>query len=115
MELKLENGDYCPDGLGGMTGLTGTDELLQRVHFRLVGRRGAFPLMPTMGSQLYRVMREKPSARQSAAEAYVREALEEEAGLSVEDVILEYDGGICYVTVELSYDGESLSVTEAVG
>ncbi len=114
MELKLENGDYCPDGLGGMTGLTGAEELLQRVHFRLVARRGAFPLIPTMGSQLYRVMREKPSARRGAAETYVREALEEESGLSVEDVTLDYDGEICYVTVELSYDGESLSVTEAL-
>ncbi len=114
MELKLEQGDYCPDGLGGMTRLSDRDGMLQRVHFRLVGRRGAFPLMPTMGSQLYRVMREKPSARQGAAERYIREALEEETGVTVESVWLAYEGACCNVTVELSYEGETVAVTETI-
>ncbi len=114
MELKLERGDYCPDGLGGMTRLDGVEAVLQRVHFRLVGRRGSFPLMPTMGSQLYRVLREKPSARQGAAETYVREALAEEAEVTVEAVSLDYDGEICTVTVEFRYGGTQLTVTETI-
>ncbi len=114
MELMLENGDYCPDGLGGMTRLSGEDAVLQRVHFRLVARRGAFPLMPTMGSQLYRVLREKPSDRLAAAKRYVCEALEEETELSVESVSLECEGEKILLTVEVNWQGESLTVTETL-
>ena len=75
MELQIQNGDYVPDGLGGFRRLTGGEALLQRVLFRLVPRRGAFPFMPELGSRLYLVLREKPAARQALAEQYVAEAL----------------------------------------
>lgn len=111
VELKLENGDYCPDGLGGMLQLSGADEVLQRIYYRLVARRGALPLIPTMGSQLYLVMREKPSARQGAAERYILEALEEE-DVSVEQVTLEEAEDKLLITVELLWQGETLVVTQ---
>ena len=49
MELKLVNGDYVPDGAGGMTRLSGADEVLGRVLFRLTARRGSLPFLPELG------------------------------------------------------------------
>ena len=46
MEAKLFNGDYIPDGLGGVVRCEGADALLERVLFRLTARRGQFPLLP---------------------------------------------------------------------
>ena len=115
MELQIQNGDYVPDGLGGFRRLTGGEALLQRVLFRLVPRRGAFPFMPELGSRLYLVLREKPAARQALAEQYVAEALAAEPGLTVEQVILtESGGGRAQVTVGLTWQGETLSVTVEV-
>ena len=53
MEAKLFNGDYIPDGLGGVVRCEGADALLERVLFRLTARRGQFPLLPRLGSRLY--------------------------------------------------------------
>lgn len=92
MELQIQNGDYVPDGLGGFRRLTGGEALLQRVLFRLVPRRGAFPFMPELGSRLYLVLREKPAARQALAEQYVAEALAGESGLRVTEVSLAQEG-----------------------
>ena len=44
MEIKLVQGDYVPDGLGGIQRCKGSDALLQRVLYRLTARRGQFPL-----------------------------------------------------------------------
>ncbi len=46
MEAKLFNGDYIPDGLGGVARCKGADALLERVLFRLTARRGQFPRLP---------------------------------------------------------------------
>ncbi len=113
MELKLENGDYCPDGLGGMVRVSGADEVLQRVHYRLTTRRGSFPFLPNLGSQLHLVMREKPSARQGAAEGYIQEALEDE-DVSVTGVTLESQGDRLCITIDLEWQGESLTTTQMV-
>ena len=115
MELQIQNGDYVPDGLGGFRRLTGGEALLQRVLFRLVPRRGAFPFMPELGSRLYLVLREKPAARQALAEQYVAEALAPEEGLAVEQVTLtESGGGRAQVTASMTWRGERLSVTVEV-
>ena len=58
MEAKLFNGDYIPDGLGGVVRCEGADALLERVLFRLTARRGQFPLLPRLGSRLYLLGRE---------------------------------------------------------
>ena len=75
MELRLEQGDYVPNGAGGFQRLEGAEALLQRVLFRLTARRGQFPFLPELGSRLYQLGREKPSAREALALQYVTEAL----------------------------------------
>ena len=83
MERKLTQGDYIPDGTGGLTSLSGGEEVLARVLYRLTARRGALPFLPELGSRLYQLGREKPSQRQALAAQYVAEALAEETELAV--------------------------------
>ena len=111
MELKLVNGDYVPDGAGGLRRLTGGEALLARVLDRLTARRGGLPFLPRMGSRLHLVLREKPSARQALAAQYVAEALEEETGLRVTEVELRDQGAQAGLTVRLDWQGEPLAVT----
>ena len=44
MEPRIQNGDYIPDGLGGVVRSQGADALLERVLFRLTARRGGLPV-----------------------------------------------------------------------
>ena len=116
MELKLKNGDYVPDGAGGLRRLEGREALLQRVLFRLTARRGSFPFWETLGSRLGELGRLPAAARPAAARQYVAEALAEETGVTVENVTLEpggrltaglrYEGGVLPVTVEVLACGE---------
>ena len=55
MELMVRNGDYVSDGAGGFLRAEGTDELLQRVLWKLSIPRGSFPLLPALGSELHRL------------------------------------------------------------
>ena len=114
MGLSLRNGDYVPDGTGGLRRTEGREALLEQVLFRLTARRGTFPFLPELGSRLWQLG--QPAARrQSAAEQYVAEALAAEPGLTVEQVILtESGGGRAQVTVGLTWQGETLSVTVEV-
>ena len=106
MEIKIRNGDYVPDGLGGVERCGGDEALLQRVLYRLTAHRGQFPPLPELGSRLYQ--------RLSAARLYVAEALAEEA-VSIKDVALAPAGeGRSEVTVQLSCRGEELAVTVMV-
>lgn len=114
MELRLKNGDYIPDGHGGVLRAAAEDALLQRVLFRLTAHRGMFPLLPELGSDLYLLGREKPSARLAAARQAVAAAVSPE-GLTVREVILRdrADGGID-VTAWLEDAGQLLPVTVTV-
>ena len=87
MERTLIDGDYVPDGAGGLKENDGAEEVLARVLFRLTARRGAMPFLPGLGSRLHEVIREKPGARQTLCARYVAQALEEETDLSVTDVV----------------------------
>lgn len=78
MELKLKNGDYLADGAGALVRASGDEALLERVLFRLSARRGGFAPLPQLGSRLHLLGREKPGARQTAAQQYVAEALADE-------------------------------------
>lgn len=109
MEWKLTQGDYVPDGSGGLTTLSGREEVLARVLFLLTARRGALPFLPQLGSRLYQLGRERPSARQSLAAQYVAEALREEPELSVNSVELDQDGECGLLTVRLDWRGEELT------
>lgn len=108
MEWKLTEGDYVPDGAGGLTALNGSGEMLARVLYRLTARRGALPFLPGLGSRLYLLGREKPSARQALAAQYVAEALREETDLSVRGVELLQEGETGRLTVYLDWQGEEL-------
>lgn len=92
MDFKLQNGDYIPDGRGGLALVGGEEETLQRALIRLTARRGAFPWLPELGSRLYLLRHTRPEARAVMAEAYVSEALAAETDVTVEEWELE-DGG----------------------
>lgn len=109
MERKLVQGDYVPDGAGGLTSLGDGEEALARALFRLTARRGALPFLPKLGSRLYLLGREKPSARQALAAQYVAEALQEEPELSVRAVELDQSGEKGLLTVFLDWRGEGLT------
>ena len=111
MELKIRNGDYVPDGAGGLQRVSGKEELLQRVLFRLTARRGGFAPLPALGSRLYLLGREKPASRQAAAKKYVAEALDGEAGVTVSDAALVYEGDLCMLRVSLRCGNEMLELT----
>ena len=114
MELKLEQGDYVPDGAGGFETLDGAQALLARVLFRLTARRGQFPFLPELGSRLYLLGRETGANRLTAARQYVAEALAQET-VSVEDVTLTAAGeGRVHLAVFLKYQGTDLAVTLTV-
>lgn len=109
MERKLINGEYVPNGAGGLTTLEGAQEVLARVLFRLTARRGGLPFRPNLGSRLHQILREKPSARQALAAQYAAEALEEETDLKLSGVEWQdtEDGG--RVVVRLKWRGETLT------
>ena len=48
MELKIRNGDYIADGIGGERRADGAEALLERALFRLSVRRGSFPFLPAV-------------------------------------------------------------------
>ena len=52
MELKIKDRDYVADGAGGLVRVSGLDELLERVLFKLSVRRGSFALVPELGRQI---------------------------------------------------------------
>lgn len=109
MELRLNEGDYVPDGLGGFQRLEGREALVQRLLFRLRAHRGAMPFWETLGSRLWELGSIPPEQRQAAATQFVSEALEEEEGLLVESVtVREEHPGVLSVRVELNHQGESL-------
>lgn len=114
MEPKILNGDYVPDGMGGVVRCAGADALLERILYRLTARRGQFPLLPDLGSRLYLLAREPASQRLSAARQYAAEALEREA-VTLSDVALAPAGeGRIQITILLDYQGTDLTVTLTV-
>ena len=115
MELKIRNGDYIADGIGGERRADGAEALLERALFRLSVRRGSFPFLPELGSELYRLGHEKPSARAAAAKLYTAAALAEETALTVEDVeLMERGDGVMALRVLLTADGEERQTADDV-
>lgn len=107
----VRDGDYLPDGQGGFQRTQGDEELLQRVLWKLSIRRGAFPLLPKLGSRLYLLLREQPSRREALAQQYVAEALSGEPGLEITGTALGADG---VLQVDLAWNDQALSVTAEV-
>ena len=107
MELKLQNGDYVPDGVGGLLRVEGREALLQRAMFKLTARRGAFPFLPELGSRLDRLAQERSSAREAMGASYAAEALAGEEDLEVTGAAWEESSR--QLTVFLNWKGEHLS------
>ena len=112
MELMVRNGDYVPDEGGGYRRAEGSQELLQRVLWKLSIPRGSFPFLPNLGSLLYQLGRCKPNQRQNLAQQYVAQALEDEPDLTVTAVSLEENGTM---EVVLEWQGEELKLTVVTG
>lgn len=110
MELKLENGDYVPDGAGGLQRVQGREAMVQRVLYKLTARRGQFPFLENLGSRLWQLGQVPPGKREAAAAQYVAEALSDEPELQVGDVALAYKAWGVELTAELSYSGQALTV-----
>ncbi|MEQ2444456.1 hypothetical protein WMO64_13400 [Pseudoflavonifractor sp. CLA-AP-H29] len=108
-ELMIRDGDYVPDGTGGLARAEGNDAILQRVLWKLTVRRGSFPFLPELGSRLYLLPREKPGNRLAMARQYVQEALEGEDGLEVTGVELTEEHGMGLLKVELTYEGAPMT------
>ena len=115
MELKIKDRDYVPDGSGALVRASGREELLERVLYKLSVRRGSFPLMPELGSELHLLWREKGERRETAAKRYVAEALAEEAGVTVSGVSLEQKSDLLLLCAALLYEGETLEVSVRIG
>lgn len=105
-ELKIRDGDYVFDGVGGMVRVKGRDALLQRVLFKLTGKRNGFLFLKDLGSTLYALGGAAASQRQSEAKAAVVQALADEENLQVAQVELNGD----QLTVQLNYGGEELDL-----
>ena len=110
---KLRNGDYVPDGAGGFAVADGAEGALERVYFLLTARRGRFPLLPEVGSRLYQIFREKPSARGALGASYAAEALAGERDLRV--LGAAWDEGAQTLTVSVAWEDETLDVTLNAG
>lgn len=115
MALVFRDGDYVPDGSGGFRTVSGSAEVLERVLWKLSVRRGSFPLLPELGSDLHLLGRSPAKERQALAERYVKEALSDEE-LTVDTVRLTgLEGGRGELVLSLLYQGHELTVRMEVG
>lgn len=112
MELVLKNGDYVMGEHRNLLTARGTQELLQRVTWKLLVKRASFPFLPKLGSQLHLLSREKPGNRLSAAKRYVQEALEDEKDVKVTKINLEQmQAGSLTLSLQMQYQGKRLCTT----
>lgn len=115
MEFLIRDGDYVPDGRGGLRTLEGEQEVLQRVLFRLSARRGGFGFLPELGSRLHLLFREKPGERSAAAHRYVCQALEPETEVKVTETrLIQRKDGTAELTVWLEWQETVLTARVTV-
>lgn len=110
MTNLLHLGDYCPDGKGGIARAEGNWALMNEVLLRLTCRRGSFPLLPELGSRLYLLSREKPSARDMAARQYAAEALAPLDVTVTDAKVTMMENDAASVRVTLSCDGQEMMI-----
>ena len=109
MEIQLFDGDYVRSG-SGVKELGGTDEMLERIAFRLKARRGGFALLPEFGSRLYELARIKKSERRLAAEQFIRQAMADETDVDIRSIRVEEEAGVMKIDLELICDGGEYSM-----
>lgn len=112
MELMVRDGDYVTDETGGLRRAEGSQELLQRVLWKLSIPRGSFPPLPELGSQLHLLGRCKSAQRESMARQYAAQALADEPELTVTGAELGESGTL---RLDLEWRGESLELTMELG
>ena len=111
MALVLRDGDYSVKNACRLEQASANEILLQRVLLKLSAKRGRFPFLEDLGSQLWKLGALPKTARQSAAAQYVAEALADEPGITVGQVTLTYqENGRMLLQAELQGE-ESLTVT----
>ena len=111
MALQVVDGDYVMNARGGVETVSGRDELLQRIKYKLTARRGAFPLMPALGSRLWMLRSLKPSERRGAAEVFIREALENENEIRLENVVVTATDENIRVEISFAHSGGTIEMT----
>ena len=111
MGLLLQDRDYASDGNGGVAVVQDGEELLGEVLFRLTARRGSFPFLPGLGSQMHLLRRAKPSERENLALQYAVEALEDLTEVTVTGASVQQEGGAFRISVDLLWQGTWLAVT----
>lgn len=104
MRMRMENRDYVPDRIGGFAQFSGGNQVLHQALFLLSARRGKFAPLPEVGSRLYLLHREKPSAWESSAAAYAQEALSP-MGIKVKKAAVQREGDALRVTITAEYQG----------
>lgn len=109
MSLLLKQRDYAADGNGGVVVVQGGEALLNEVLFRLTARRGSFPFLPELGSRMYQLRREKPSAWEGLAQQFAVEALSGLDGVTVTGAAVREEGGALMVAVSLLWQGAGLT------
>ena len=102
MECGLAGGDYLLGKQSDLTPLSYEETLLQRALIRLTVRRGSFPFLPDLGSDLWRLRRTRRSERASLAESYVAQALYKEEEMSVQEISLREDEERLWAAVTLT-------------
>lgn len=115
MALVLRDGDYVPDGAGGLKTVHGSEELLERVLWKLSVRRGSFPFLPDLGSRLHLLGRAPAKDRSALAEQYVRQALSDEDVTVTAVQLTPGEKGMANLTVSLLWQGEELTAAVEVG
>lgn len=115
MEFKLENGDYLLSDSGSFEIATGNEEMLQRVLYKLMCRRGGFAPKKELGSRLHLLLSEKKENRVVSARKYILEALEDEKGLTLCDVQVNAREEGLLVKADFLYNGASESLEVHLG
>lgn len=109
MSLLLKQRDYVADGNGGVAAVREGEALLNEALFRLAARRGSFPFLPELGSRMYQLRREKPSAWETLAQQFAVEALRELDGVTVTGARVREEAGVLTAEVSLLWQGAQLS------
>lgn len=116
MGLSLRNGDYVPDGTGGLRRTEGREALLEQVLFRLTARRGTFPIPAGAGEPA--VAAGTAARRQTAERGGTICGGGPGGGTGADGGAGDFDGirrrPGHQVTVGLTWQGEALSVTVEV-
>ena len=108
MDMKLYAGDFVPAGTDFVT-VSGREELLQRALIHLSVRKGSFPLLPELGSELYKLRTKEKTDLAARARTFANAALLP-MGLEVESVLASGDGDALSLEFFVS-GGGSLSLT----